>query len=448
MEQEQDQDAAQRTTQQTRGRGSSNKRGSRGRGKGRSQAPQAQARTSTSSGPSFQQRAAQVRSAEGTPHDIPTLPTIPLAQLSAAMDMYFPSSMEPHLAPLSSMIDCCGFADLCNTTYQALVSQDNHLEKLLSEPEFQLCCSQVLARHIIRVRTMALHQVIPGQENLLSAIPLETELPTPITSYMESLGVVRHTDGAVIVPNIVLPRTDYGAAFNAGMLPSLAADNFTTNTHWEFNSCMIQFGILSRAIENAHAGNQYNHNHSYDRLDPANANGGLDAHYARPACLPTFMQFKPMSRDRIGALTLAFRNEATLLGTLRYNPQLFQQFELFLDKAKAKCSLTKLPVSTAGTPAFFAWAVPTDGDDINPPNQFDYFSTINLSNAEQHASRLFRYRQRRTRNDNCSEPAQADRDSCYDASHTHLKHSTLSITNVPAYTSYLGHYVRHFMKGV
>lgn len=396
--------------------------------------------------PTFHERAAQLRTLEGAPVEAPKVATVPLAQLSAAMDALYPSSQEPALPPQSVMIDCSGYMDLCATVYEAIVSYDDKLERILSEPEFLLSCAWILARRVIKIRTMAMHIVVPSQEDFLSAIPETTPVPTAIANYLEGIGIIRHNTGEIILPNIVLPRRDFGHNHLTGMLPSLHGDSFAANTHWEFNSSMIQFGMLARAILNAHAGNAYTHGNALSRLDANVATPANDAHYLRPSCLPKFTHLRPMHRDRVGRLLTGFSNEQTLAGTLRYNATLFQHFNLFLDRSVKICALSSPPTTTAGTPAYFAWAAPENGDDTTPPTSFFYYSSCKLSDAEQHAARLFRYRQRRPRNDSCAEADQSDRDAAFDAATPSLKWATMIITAMPSYTSYLGHYVRHFMK--
>jgi hypothetical protein len=363
------------------------------------------------------------------------------------MDQLFPTSMDPHLVPLSNMIDCTGFVELCCGTYDALLNADDKLERLLSEPEFVLCCAWILVRHLLRVRLLGLNYTVANLRELLDAIPQEFELPAPITHYLECLGVVRHPNGAVLVPNIVLPRMDPPQNYLTGMLPSTSLNQFANVTQWEFNSAMIQFGMLGRAIVNAHAQNgNYAHQHALDQLDANHANAADDAHYARPGCLPKFTGWRPMHRDRIGRLTNPFIAGPGLLPSIWFNHQLFLQFQLFLDRCRPKVSMLRIPLSTAGSPAYFAWAVPQNGDANIPATSYFYYSTVTLSNAEQHAARLFRYRTQRSRNENCAEPDRADRDAVYTAAHVHLQGPTMTITTVPSMPIYLLHYIRHFVK--
>lgn len=395
--------------------------------------------------PTFQQRAAQLRAVEGAPVEAPHVAQIPLSQLSAAMDALFPVSQEPALVPQQVLIDSSGFMDLASAVYTTIVTYDDKLERVLSEPEFLLVSAQIKDAYILDMRTRALSIVIQGQEDLLRAILPNAKMPAPLVHYLEGLGVIRSATGEIIVPNIVLPRRDPPQAHQIGMLPSVSGDSYTTNTHWELNSCMPQYGMLARAIINGHATNAYGHGHALHRLDPAVANPVDDAHYARPACLPKSTFMRPMHRERMGRLTQPFSFQQGLADAIRYNPQLLQHYQLFCERASKLCPMHNLPASTAGTPAYLAWAVPENGDDVTFPTSFYYYSSCKLSDAEQHAARLFRYRQRRTRDDSCSEPLQTDRDACFTASTPSSQWATMLITAMPAYTVYLGHYVRHFI---
>jgi len=205
-----------------------------------------------------------------------------------------------------------------------------------------------------------------------------------------------------------------------------------------------------RQIMNAHAGRPFNAGNALDQLDPVNANNLNDVHYDRPACKPKYIDFPPMHRDRVGRLTQAFRVRQNnfMEASLCWNGQLFQHFVLFMQKAKSVISVGTLPTTTAGTAAYLAWATPEDGDDAFPPTTFFYFANTKLSGAEQHAARLFRYRQSRPRDENCSEPgpARIDRQASFLASPPTAQPATMTISDVRDYNSYVGHYVRHFMS--
>jgi len=366
------------------------------------------------------------------------------------MDALYPTSQEPHLPPQSVMLDTSGFMDLVSTTYRTLLTHDDKLERYMSEPEFMLCNAQILARHVLWIRTHALNVVIPGQKDLFDSIGEETTVAAPIAQYLDGLGVVRHVTGEILVPNLVLPRMDIGVNNHlAGMGPSIYGDSYTTNTHWQLLSSMMQFGMLKRAIDNAHHGRNYHANNALDRLDPANA-AAEDVHWARPSCLPKYTQLIPMHRDRVGKLLSPFMSRAGSLleASLCWNGQLFQQYVLFMKRAESHIACSVMPRTTAGTAAYLAWATPESGGDVEEPNSFFYFSNCKLTGPEQHAARLFRYRQVRSRDANCAEPGPgfADREAVYRASPASLQGATMTMTAVSSYNAYLGHFIRYFCR--
>lgn len=421
-------------------------RGNRRAGRGRKKSSSTTTTTRISNPPTFQGRTTQLRALEGAPVETTAVAPAPLSALSAAMDNLYPSSMEPHLPPQHVMIHCAGFMDLCSQVYKNMILKDDKLERYLSEPEFLLCSGQILVRHVLWIRTHALNTVVTDQHILFDCIPQDTPVASPIELYLSGLGLIRHNTGELLVPNIVLPRWDVQNSLLAGMLPSIYGDNYTTHTHWSLNSSMIQFGLLRRAIINAHNGTTFYAGNSL-RLDPAKQSND-DVHWARFNCLPRCGEMYPMSAYRVGKISNIFYNKVNsfLDNTICWSPQIFQSYLLFMERAKTVISVSTIPKSTAGTPAYLAWAVPEKGDDVTYPSTFLYYANIKLTTAEQHAARLFRYRTRLVRKENSSEQDFSDATKSFDAAPISVSLATMSITAVVSYDSYIGQFVRHFMK--
>jgi len=321
------------------------------------------------------------------------------------------------------------------------------------EPEFILVNAQILALRVLKMRTAILFQTQLDQDKLEHSLPKDLQLPEPITNYLEGFGILRFPTGEVLVPDIVLPRFDPAQPFMTGFLPSVSEDAFHNNTHWELNSSMVQFGKLIRAIVNAHAGLAYGAGNAFTQVDPANP-GPADVHLTRHNTLPRYVQLRPPHRDRVGKLTNPFIFDAGGLEAIGFNHQLISHYALFLDRAKKSCSMKSPPVTTAGTLAMCAYSAPEDGNAVTFPERYLFFSYAGLSLAEQHAARLFRYRQVRPRNDNCSElplpgaPHSPDYNASFLRSPTSQQLSTMTIAAVPSYSSYMGHFVRHFLKPI
>jgi hypothetical protein len=416
------------------------------RGRGRGSNGTSRGRPATG-GPTFQSRAAAVASAEGAPAPPSSVAPIPLSQLSAMMDAMYPTSMEHIDPPKPVMIDTAGFCDLASYTYRTIINRDDKLERVLSEDEFILCCGQVLTRRILSIRNFASSTYVPDQQQLTSCIPADTQLPSPITLYLEGLGIIRDVHGQITYPTMVLPRVDIdNTAIERGMNPGREQTDFCFNTELSHFSSMFPFGLLTRRIINMHAGQAPNYNNATSRWNPAQASLVLDPYLARPATLPRCNALLPMHRDRIGKLTTPFSEARGLLPAICYNGELFQQFVMFNDRAQKIMSLTAIPNTTAGTSVLTAVAIAEDGTPDQYPNQFTYYGSTKLTTAEQHAVRMFRYRVQRPRQENCLFANLGDASTSFNYAPECLRLKTMLITSIQDYRSYAGHFIRGFTR--
>jgi hypothetical protein len=366
------------------------------------------------------------------------------------MDRAFFCVQQPAVEAQGVCLDMKGFVDVSSALYRAIINAEPESQDDLSEPEFLLCCAQVLTNRLLQVRTSITTAVMVGQADLHDALSRDISLPTPLTTYMEGLGAVKDTYGQTLYPEMVLPET---AALDdeheTGFAPVPPTNDYGADPDYAYITSMIPFGIYRRAIEEAH-GHEKDTGGAYAIHPEARDEKGntifspelTKTHYMRPRS----HNFHPMAQLRQGRLTTRFKLVDGILGAISWNSQLFNQFLHFLERVSPYISMTKIPQTFTGSPAMLAFAVPQNATKDEFPNEFYYYSSYKLTTAEQHAARLFRYRELRLDPDGCYLDTNRDGHVAFRCSPASTQDGTLIIAQVPDYNAYLTHFIRHYMK--
>jgi hypothetical protein len=424
-----------------------NSRGGRGRGRGNGRGRGRGQQTQPGMPTTLGQRAAQVAASSAAPaNPLPVAP-IPLAQLSAIMDSHFPVAAEPVEYLSEVMIDANGYVDLCHTVYTTIINQKDEYGKILSEPEFLLCSGWLLAHRVLSVRNTIVPITTNGFvefENAMAALPM---IPEPIAHYLEGLGLYRDAHGNTLCPIIPLPK--YNGA-GEGIIPSTVESELSATAD-NLACAMFPFGFYERYIV-THRNNQPNPRLLTHVTLAAPAQGQADpAPYwtTRRYTLPIPQEILPAHtvRKDLMADTLSIEN-LRILRSVRWSTTLFRQFCAFCQRIQKSISCVKLTTSMSGSPAMTSVCC-TDDEIARRAQSYRVYAFMALSNAEMHASRLFRYRMKVERTEDYyrdGADAAAMEAPYRSAPHSLQGEPPMEITMIRMMSIYQQHYVNHFVK--
>lgn len=433
-------DTTAEASKQSRGRGT--RRGTRG-GRGRGNSNPTNSSRSQPKLPTLSERAAQVAGSTATP--LSTLPVqpVPLQQLSAIMDAHFPVEMSPTSYVNYITLDTDGYMDVTISVYRQLMMIDPKLAVHLSMPEFCLAAGYILAYRGLEVQQSIAPDMIPGWLELKEAMAALPSLPEPLVHYLEGVGLYRDAYGHTLCPRHVLPRFT-PQDHTVGMIPADPNDRDTPN--YLMGGAMFPYGLLERRI--------FNHGNpghgaiatNMVRMDPANA-GPRDASLTRIGTYP-LVSDHPIHRDRQAHLAqiIISRQQSHLLNAIRWHTPLFSDFCAFCQRAAKYYSCVPYPISKAGSPAMTTYTV-TNMPNAGVKNQsFLVFAFMALSNSEQHAARLFKYRRARIDNNDGYVDNDNGRNITVSTSPAGLNSSPpLELTEVRNHLIYLDHYTQYFV---
>lgn len=425
-----------------RGRGT--RRGGRGRG-GRATATKPAAQRTTQL-PTLAQRAAQVAGSSAAP--VTTLPTqpIPLQQLSAIMDAHFPVDMSPTSYVDYVTLDTDGYMDVCISVYRQLMMIDPKMGAQLSMAEFCLAAGWILAYRGLESQQSIAPNIIPGWLDLKEAMAALSKLPEPLVHYLEGVGLYRDAYGHTLCPRHVLP-SEIAQDVTLGLIPADPTDRITTN--WSLGGTMFPYGLLERQIIIQGNPNIVNANTYLTRLDPAN-NGARDASIARTGTYPTISAYPP-HRDRIAHMAQLNigRQQPQLLNSIRWHTPLFSDFNAFCSKAAKHYSCVAYPESKSGSPAMTSFVRMIAPHVTRKNENFSVFAFMALTNSEQHAARLFKYRRTRDHDNDGYVVNDAGRNASVTTAPLGLNgNPPLELTEVRIHSIYLDHYTKYFVNKV
>jgi len=428
----------------TRGKRGGRSRGTRGRGtRGRGQEVE-RPRTTQNTLPTLQQRAAQVAASTAAPlQPLPVQP-MPLSQLSAIMDAHFPVEMEPAEYVSHVIIDTCGFVDLCKSVYTACLSVEPKLEEMLSQAEFLLASGYVLTYRVLEVQQDIAPLNLDGYATLKESIRSIPDLPEPLEQYLEGLGLYRDAFGHTICPQLVLP-TQNTHGEQTGMLPARPDGDLST-VHWSLGGSMFPYGVLERTIRRQ-AGDITANLH--DRINP-NLAGVRDVLLGHFGSGPDTRCRPITAKRREHSFNAAFDNAPevpSLLRSIKWHTPLYLNYCDFLRRLGTRISCVPYPKTRAGSPAMSTYCMATTPHLTNPSPGYEYCSYMALTNSEQHAARLFRYRRHRIVDADGYVVGDAHRDYALTSGPFGLNGAApLNLTAIRNYQVYLDHYTRNFLK--
>lgn len=369
---------------------------------------------------------------------------MPLAQLSAIMDAHFPVEMEPAEYVSHVIIETAGFVDLCKSVYTACLAVDSKLEEHLSQAEFLLASGYVLTYRVLEVQQDIAPLNLDGYATLKESIRAIPDLPEPMEQYLEGLGLYRDAFGHTLCPQLILPSQNTHGE-QTGMLPTQPTGDFTTIS-WSHGGSMFPYGIFERTIRRQ-AGDATANLH--DRVNPnlAGVRDALLGHHGSGVdtrCRPINDKRRPHS------FNYAFDNAQevpSLLRSIKWHTPLYLNYCDFLRRLATRMSCVPYPKTRAGSPAMTAYCTASTPHLTVPSAGYEYSSYMALSNSEQHAARLFRYRRHRIVDADGYVVGDANRDiALYSGPFGLNGAAPLNLTSIRNYQVYLDHYTRHFLK--
>jgi hypothetical protein len=425
-----------------RGRGT---RGGRGRGRGSGSASQPKQETRLT----FQERTAQVASSSAAPvTQLPVAP-VPLSTLSTMMDSVFPVQMDPVDYVSDVLVDANGYTDLCAAVYHNITVQKEEYQKLLSQDEFMLCCGWLLAYRAISVRNTIVPVTINGYLEMEQSMRALPPIPEPISQYLEGMGLYRDAYGNTLCPNLALPiRREHVE----GIIPGLLSEEMHRE-HPELYNSMFPFGMYERRIMSRADEDKL----PYLRIRMLNnqaVNEDADGFDQRTLFefrnMTHWMPFPHVSIQPHERRIMHMPSEPsieglTLLKSIRWHRTVFIDFLSFLQRVQKVISCVPYPSSTAGSPAMSSCAVPPAPTTVRPDN-FKFYSYMALTKSEQHASRLFRYRQRLVERTQSAVNSEQYTASYEMAPHQLCGTPPLQLTELKSTRMYIQFYVSKFLK--
>lgn len=366
------------------------------------------------------------------------------------MDSVFPVSVDPVAYVSDVYIDTNGYVDLCAAVYHNITAQKEDFQKLLSQEEFILCCGWLHAYRAISVRNTIVPVTINGYLEMEQSMRALPPIPEPICQYLEGMGLYRDAYGNTLCPNIALPSRH---EHFEGIVPGLLSEEMRID-HPELYNSMFPYGMYERKILSRI---NYDRYHPFLRIRAFNtAVTDEDADGFDPQNLFPFrnmthwMPFPHQSIEphvrRLDSMPNAPSIEGLqLLKCIRWHRTVFIDFLMFCQRAQKVISCVPYPHSTAGSPAMTSCCQPPTVVGVRPDN-FKFYSYMALTTSEQHASRLFRYRQRlRERGQHATNDA--DFQSSYELAPHQLRGAPpLELTELRTIMMYVQFYVSKFMK--
>lgn len=423
-------------------RGKPTRRGARGRGNRGNPNPRPPKQRPQAQLPTLAERAAQVAGSSATP--VTTLPVqpVPLQQLSAIMDAHFPVEMSPTSYVNYITLDTDGYMDVAISVYRQLMMLDPKLGAHMSMSEFCLAAGWILAYRGLEVQMSIAPDIIAGWLDLKEAMNSLPSIPEPLVHYLEGVGLYRDAYGHTLCPRHVLPSFNVQNV-TVGMVPCELTDRVTPN--FTLGGAMFPYGLLERQILVQGNPNVANAGTQLTQLDPA-VPGARDASLGRVGTYPIVSTFPP-HRDRIAFLAniIIARNQPQLLNSIRWHTPLFSDFCSFCKKIAKLYSCVPYPVSKAGSPAMTSHTMAVAPNPGRKNENYMVFGFMALTNSEQHAARLFRYRRARIDNNDGYVDNDAGRNLTVFSAPLGLNgNPPLELTEVRIHTIYLDHYTQYF----
>jgi len=318
--------------------------------------------------------------------------------LAALMDDEFPVTSHPVSLVSSVTLDCNSYLAIADEIYRVFKGEDSKCVQALSYSEFMLVMGWLLVKRVLQVR----HEYY-GEESFSQrfgeVFPPNLLVPGPIAMALESLGVVKTTGGATLVPDLILPQFCFSDELKQGMLPSYSSSGYQESKIGAVFS-MYPFGAYKRWTLRQQ-GDPRNWADAWCRLDPTIESKDDHDPYRHQNMLPggTIMSADGARREGFDANS-SFATTKDIFGSVCYNGTILRSYMLFVERVKKYMSFSSLSNSVSGSCALVGFVV---ADDAHPQtNAFKVYSSYALTKWEQHAVRLFKWRRIIERERDCT----------------------------------------------
>jgi len=367
----------------TRGRGYSRGPG-RGRGRGF---------RGTRALPTIEQRIDRIRELKSVEETSPNPNAPTIEKLSAMMENMYPASSQVNVPHQDVLIDVHGYCNIVERTYKTLIDENRKLADLLSYDEFCLVMGWSLARRVLSVR-QATYQGMGTSDSFFKNLSVDTEIPGPIATCLETLGLVRSQSGVVMVPDIILPRSDVDQEWQRGLLPSRSRTSFMSTTVAEAWPSMYPFWFYKRRLKYFHGNGDDYKQDWYRRLDPTDDDekkvlDWMDERHLIPGMRNLGVLESKVKRD---SDELVFSETQDTLGSVAYSGTIYGSYLSFVRHAKKHMIFKKVKRESNGTGALLGWVEHDDHPDMT--SEYRCFSSYLMPPSDMMGVRLFKWRRK------------------------------------------------------
>lgn len=332
--------------------------------------------------PTGQKQKLTVSGAPGAPSAEKSYPQPPaIKDVTALMNARFPCYQTVNSDPVRYPLNSSVYLEICQLTYEQVCLVDSEFPEYISLVEFLLCCSQVLASSMLKFMTVWDANPHPAEPLLSKIADSVHELPTAIALFINNLGSLRCPDGTRVIPMMHLPTPKNKGLKDSGKLPSdwtgPAGEN---EIEMDAIFHMPPFGFYREYIN--HQGDMQQVNLLYEEDSDYTAS-------IRSRFHPFKLNYPPVVEDRKQHMRQA-AHDNEYLRAIGYDPQLFRDFLLCLERIKTVMTMMPLRPIGAGNMAQLCQA--DFGSDAAAETTVSYASPYQLSSAEIHLGRIMCYR--------------------------------------------------------
>jgi len=285
------------------------------------------------------------------------------------------------------------YCNLVEATYKTLMDESLKLADLLSYDEFCLVMGWFLARRVLSIRQATYHGVSTA-DSFFKNLNVDTELPGPIATCLETLGLARTQSGVVMVPDIVLPRTDVDQEWKRGFYPSLSSTTYMNTTVLAAWPILYPFWFYKRRLKYFHGNSEEYKEDWYRRINPMSVNDDdimdwMEENVKLPGIRNTGLFESKVKRD---ADELTFSETQDTLGSVAYSGTVYGSYLSFARHAKKYMIFKKVKRESNGTGALLGWVEHDDGPEMS--SEYRCFSSYLMPPSDMMGVRLFKWRRK------------------------------------------------------
>jgi hypothetical protein len=242
--------------------------------------------------------------------------------------------------------------------------------------------------------------------------PENISIPAPIAAYLNNLGVYKDETGAKLVPRVYL-----GNFINAASASTFPIGDVGNNPALNKFTAFFPFAMWHRKFQQQRgiAAFAAQADWAKTQVNPVGLSPLVDANDAligRLGCYTFVSGCRTPSARRLALVNNAYMNAFVALDSYRgrclYNSQCLRNFLQFCEFTSSRYESKPLSTDASGSKAIYAYCEPRDGDVDEVPTQYDFRSSVLLSNQEMQLVAIMQYRIAIARDDNCVDQLNQD----------------------------------------